>query len=232
MVYRKRSTRRMPKKYSKLPRGRRTTRGALMSLRGKVPTYHFKRMSDTGSIVLGSNQNAESQYGYVSNGLSFRLSQGSGSVDNNMGVHTPADFTGLFDRYRINKVVVRFKWSLDFSTGVIPPDNLLTNCPILYLKRDNDDRSPPTYDVMKQSADCKQVILSPNKFVAISVRPSTVIDAGSGGSNVIKWKQWIDMADPSKDHYGIKFGVLYPGLTAYGRLNYQAIIYFSCKSVR
>lgn len=237
MVYRKRSTRVGAKKYPR--RGRRlyaSRRSAIRSMISKRRPHYFSRLTNTGTLVLTSNI-TYAGFGFASRGMDFQIDNATKSPpDNHLGVVVPADFTTLYDRYKILKVVVQVKWSLPFSSETIPgvniADNLINNAPILYYFRDYDDRNAPTVNDIMERSDAKKVVLTPNKFINISLRPAILNDSDTGGTRLVKWRQWIDMANPGQPHNGLKIACVYPGNTAYGVVSYQARIYFACKDAR
>lgn len=195
---------------------------------GRVPTHHFKRRGVSNQIALTANALGGGGYGFGSAGLSVSLNSGGGA---NFNVVNPTDFTNLYDRYRLNKVVFEFKWSLtysaDLSNSAMVPDNKLLNPPIMYIFNDCDDVVAPTYTEILERANVKKFCLNPNRIYRSSMIPSILVDG-----QMPKWKQWIDMADSNKIHLGQKIGLVYNRDTDYGVLSITPLFYFSCKDTK
>lgn len=151
-----------------------------------------------------------------------------------------SSFGGLFDAYRINKVVVIFTPMLGPYTGIngVATGTAGTFDQALYTVIDRDDHNVLTalsqaeeYETLKMTAAARK-----HKRVLTPAVAMEVYKAG-GLSNGYsqRYKQWIDMGTNDVDHYGLK-GVIQGASTNthtrraswYVRVK----MYFSCKQVR
>ena len=83
------------------------------------------------------------------------------------------------------------------------------------------------------------VVLKPNMYHKIVVRPSVLIQTyytQTGSAYAPKWKQWIDMAQNSMPHYGLKYNIDLSGGNPNDNHPYKIEIektyFFKCKDVR
>lgn len=142
-----------------------------------------------------------------------------------------ADFTSLFDRFKINFIKLYVYLKIDPSAQAAAT----AAYPKLYWTKDYDDSSAPaTLNEMREHKTCKVKVLNPNRPVIITLRPailSEVYRTAVTYSYSPKWKQWIDCATPNVPHYGLKIGI--DDLT---NTNYQVKVegkmWFSCKDTR
>lgn len=114
-----------------------------------------------------------------------------------------SEFTSLFDQYQLVKVNLRFKLRIDPGAG-----STLGTYPTMLYRRDHDDANPPgSIDEMEQSNLTRHVVLHPNKWIKIGVKPS-ILQAGYTQTGVTatfpKYKTWIDVSYPDVKHYGLK----------------------------
>lgn len=126
-----------------------------------------------------------------------------------------ADFTGLFDQYRIRKVILTFQLinNPDASTNLNGwiQTNLstypVTNWyPKLWYVIDPDGGPSETISTIKERQDVKCRILRPNKTIKVVFTPkcrvltySTPTSTGYSPKNIR-----IDMSDTSVEHFGFK----------------------------
>lgn len=207
------------------------TRGIRRSMISRTPVHHFMRRGNLLLYQLTSNTAGETSTGFISGGNSFSMNSG-GANPASCSITNSTEFTNLYDQYRLNKVVLEYKWSLgNTALGGVPADNIMGNPPILYIYNDYDDRVAPTYQEVMEQGRCKKVVLTPNKIVRMSVRPALLTQLFNGGDS-LKWKQWINTNNPIAPHFGQKFGVHYQGSQAYGVLSIIPTFYFSCKGIK
>lgn len=126
-----------------------------------------------------------------------------------------SDFTGLFDQYRIRKVILTFQLinNPDASTNLNGwiQTNLasypVTNWyPKLWYVIDPDGGASETISTIKERQDVKCRILRPNKTIKVVFTPkcrvltySTPSSTGYSPKNIR-----IDMSDTAVEHYGFK----------------------------
>lgn len=162
------------------------------------------------------------------------------------------EFASLFDRYRLEKVVMTFQLVNNPNAGYYPNvigtvnTNAVTSYvnstnfyPKMWYIADHDDDTAEAIVTMKERVGVKCRILQPNKTIKIVVKPAvaamvyqTAIATGYGP----KWNQWIDMTHSTVPHYGLKVAfdtnALDPTDTAPFRVRVEKKYYFTCKDVR
>jgi hypothetical protein len=155
-----------------------------MPIRIKARKVHtFSRRIDRGSVTPSTTVDTLLAY-------SFSLSD----------LPDYAEFTNLFDQYRIVQIALDFEWVLGPSSGVQP----------LYVCFDQDDAVTPTaltnlleYDTVSTTvagANCSRV-LTPR--VATALYGGAFTQFGNNPAT-----QWVDAAYPSVQYYGVKVGIL------------------------
>lgn len=154
-----------------------------------------------------------------------------------------ADFTSLYDRYRIDYIQCRAQLVNNpdgaFALNSTTPGNSTNYYPKLWWCPDYDDSAAETLDDLKQRSKTKCVVLQPNKVYKFGVKPAilaqTYRTAVSTGYSP-KWGQWIDMAQTNVPHYGIKYVLDALNLNPPDEQPFKVIfdfkVYFSCKDVR
>jgi len=148
---------------------------------------------------------------------------------------------GMYDEYRINKVILTFRpisteTTLSTLSSAFPGK--------LLVVRDYDDNTPLTsQDQYYQHKDCKMIPMAFNKKLTVALTPAVLAAnyqsavATAYGS---KYKQWLDMASTSVPHYGVKFGLVRNGATGSQAawptsppsIEVFAQMYYSCKGQR
>ena len=176
--------------------------------------HHFKRVQVARSLGLSSSANT--------------LYAESTTFGGN--VNTPADFTGLYDQYRINKIIYGIRLRLD------PTAQSATNAffPKMYIAADYDDAlTPPSLSNLAERGNIRQFVLKPDREYKFKFTPavaSATYQTATSTGYAPKWKQWIDMADQNVPHYGMKLGIeQMPALGFY--IEITTNVYFSCKGV-
>jgi len=154
-----------------------------------------------------------------------------------------AEFTTLFDRYKVDRVVNTFQLVNNPDAAAYLNDKDTGNSANFYPKmwyiRDYDDSVAESSSTLKERVGVKCVILQPNKVVRVTTKPAiatqvyrTALTTGYGP----KWNQWIDCAMTDVPHYGLK--VAYdcngfdPADTRPFRVRVETKFYFSMKDVR
>lgn len=199
----------------------------------KVPvgklTHRFVRYADTdGVIACNTTEQAFSKV--------FSLAD----------VVNSTEFTNLFDRYMITKVIVRVHLQTNpdavvpTNSAVPPVTQQVTNWyPRFWYAADYDDDNLPTLTEIKQKSDVKCVILKPNEFLNFAITPAVLTQTyrstiSTGYSP--NWYQWVDAGQSNVPHYGLKCILDTEGLDPNDsypfvvRLTYK--YYFSCKDGR
>jgi len=163
-----------------------------------------------------------------------------------------SEFSNLFDRYKIDRVVQTFQLvnnpDATYALNVLGTAN--TNAATSYVNSTNfypkmwyihdyDDSNAESIGTLKERVGVKCRILQPNKVIKISTKPAiaiqtykTALTAGYGP----KWGQYIDMQTTDVPHYGLKVAfdtnAQDPTDTAPFRVRVETKYYFTCKDVR
>lgn len=155
------------------------------------------------------------------NGLNFQLAD----------IPSLADFTGLYDHYRIKYVELKFYLRKDPSAQVA----LDAVYPRMWWSTDYDDSSTPSsLNELREHGQCKTAILTQYRPIRIFIKPSTLaLNYASPvlSTYVPKWGQWVDMANTQVPFYGLKIGIDEFRITSQ-ILDVEATYYIQCKGVR
>lgn len=136
-----------------------------------------------------------------------------------------SDFTGLFDYYRISKVVLRFTWA---GSGV----------PVsLYITSDFDGGTAPTGTEMNQRRHITFVLGPTTPSANFSITPKLALSVGvAGATTAISGisSSWVDVASPSTVFYGASIFLLNYNTTVNsgGRIILQEDYYLQCAGLR
>lgn len=186
-------------------------------------THKFSRYGLAETITVSNTED--------SSGFSFSF--------NNM--INSSEFAALFDRYRIDKVIVKLQlvtnpnaiWAENSTTGGTSSNWY----PKVWSINDYDDSSAETIAQLKERVGVKCRVLEPNKTLTYVINPAvsvqmykTLTSTGYGP----KWGQWIDMQDVGVPHYGIKFAFDCLGIDPAGsfKIVKEVKYFFTCKDVR
>ena len=152
-------------------------------------------------------------------------------------------YTTLFELYRIDKVVVTFRYKsiggqarvIDVS-GSLPVNEVN---PVLYFKVDHNDADTDTLVNLKQSMRCREHQFTNDKpNFSIVLKPAVLIEdeniKGATGTNYRpKWGMWLDTDESGIEHYGLKaycVGATGSSTTDAGQLEVTYKTYFSVKN--
>lgn len=210
---------------------RRARRGTLTRMRrGRMPMkrlneHSYRRFCDALPVDITGTT--------YSLGMVFKLEDVKGA----------ADFSDLYDRFKLTTVVLRFKLVTNpdsTRTQFSNQDWQTTNWfPKLWYCPDYDDNASETLAQIKERAQTKCKVLRPNQIVKIVVKPAVTVQTyrtATSTGYAPKWKQWIDMANQDVPHYGLKFVVDCCGqdpLDTYPfKMEIDRQYYFTCKDVR
>lgn len=189
----------------------------------RLNTHSFSRYGLAETITVSNTED--------SSGYSFAF--------NNM--INSSEFSSLFDRYRIDRVVVKLQLITNPSAAATINVTNQTNpnnwYPKVWSITDYDDESAETISQLKERVGVKCKILQPNKVLTYSIKPAisaqmykTATSTGYGP----KWGQWIDMQDVGVPHYGLKLAFDCNGYDPQGSfvIRKEVKYYFTCKDVR
>jgi len=159
------------------------------------------------------------------------------------------DFTDLYDRYQITRVVMKFRIvnNPDNSiyingtngSGTVNAWNGSVWYPCMYYCKDYDDSATESLEQLKERANTKRIILKPNVFHKIVLKPAVTMQTYRTATTTgyaPKWNQWIDMAQTDVPHYGLKYVIDCSAQDPNDAQPYiverTTQIFFKCKDVR
>lgn len=123
--------------------------------------------------------------------------------------------SALFDQYRIDRIQFRLRSRNPalFMMNQASP-NYSATCPLIVLDRD-DNSAPSTLSELKQYDNCQ--VISSCDSIDIIFEPSTAVALYAGGvfsgyKVETDSDGWVDMANTTVPHYGLKVGI--PALVA------------------
>lgn len=123
-----------------------------------------------------------------------------------------ASYKDLFEYYRIDKVVVTFRYKAHTvastaGSGTIGPRANEIN-PLLYFKVDHNDINADSLVLMRESMKTKEKQLTNNQpNFTITLKPAVQAEAyhtALASTYMPKWGQWLSTDDGSVPHYGLK----------------------------
>lgn len=127
-----------------------------------------------------------------------------------------AEFTSLFDQYRIKKVQMNFVWRSSGMSQIETGIHNLAGMPIMYSVIDNDDATVPTnIQEIQQYQNHRTTYFSSVKRVKrLSLAPrtlNTIYRTGATSAYALgKRNQWLDMSATDIPHYGLKWAIDVP----------------------
>lgn len=154
-----------------------------------------------------------------------------------------AHYQALFEYYKINKVVVEFRYkgaeTPAYTTidGTGTQNNEIINeiNPVLYFKVDHNDVTADSLATMKESLRTREHQLTNSKpNFTITLKPAIQAEAYKTSITtgyMPKWGQWLSTSDDVIPHYGLKvYAVAGAGNSPnMGKIEVQTKIYFSAK---
>lgn len=153
-------------------------------------------------------------------------------------------YTQLFEYYKINKVVVEFRYkgpstpAYTTINGTGTTNNEIVNevNPVLYFKVDHNDIIADSLNKLKESMRTKEHQFTNNRpNFTITLKPAIQTEAYKSAiatTYIPKWGQWLSTLDSTVPHYGLKcYAVSGLGSSAnMGSIEVNSKIYFSAKS--
>ena len=160
-----------------------------------------------------------------------------------------ASYAAIFEYYRINKVVVEFRYKgaetpayastpatssgnqAAYNQEIINEIN-----PVLYFKVDHNDITADSLTKMKESMRTREHQFTNNRpNFTITLKPAIQAEAYKTAISTAyrpKWGQWLSTADDTVPHYGLKcYAVAGAGNSPnMGKIEVQTKIYFTCKN--
>lgn len=149
-------------------------------------------------------------------------------------------YQALFEYYKIDKIVVNFRYKCsgqyaNTTPGVGVAFNEIN--PIITFKVDHDDIAlDPVVKLMESMKTKEKQLTNSQPNFAIQLKPAIQTEAYKNAltsTYVPKWGQWLTTQDPTVPHYGLKMQVQCPaasGNAEYGQIMVQYKMYFSVKN--
>ena len=154
-------------------------------------------------------------------------------------------YRNIFEQYKINKVVVTFRYKglgVAAGAGTVRPNEIN---PILYIKRDhNDDQNSTggneeTLTELKDSSKTFEVQLTNNKpNFSMTIKPAllmedSVYEGATGVQHCPVWGKWIDVKEDNVNYYGLKAYAVGQGSSSsdsLGKIEVSYKVYFQMKN--
>lgn len=119
-----------------------------------------------------------------------------------------SSYTDIFEMYRIDKVVVTFRYKqINNATEASGRAQNEVN-PLLYFKVDHDDVTAQTVPQLKESSKTREHQFSNDKpNFTITLKPAIQMEAyktSLTSAYAPKWGQWLRTVDNTVPHYGLK----------------------------
>lgn len=194
-----------------------------------LTTHNFVERCATQEIVVGPEATAVGLFRY------FQLSQ----------INQVSSYTAIFEQFRINKVVVEFRYKATGTPAYAPINGAGTSNveivnevnPVLYFKVDHNDADSDSLATLKESMKTREHQFTNNRpNFTITLKPAVQVEAyktALSSAYMPKWGQWLNVDDSAVPHYGLKAYCVAgrSGSSAnIGTIEVQSKIYFSCKN--
>lgn len=152
----------------------------------KPAIHQFTRIIGANNIVQAPTD--------VGRGISFTLADLPGSTE----------FTALFDQYRLDWVEYMFVLKSPLGAGGVA-------APLIYFVEDHDDDAPPSFNAVLEAQSVQVVNFSADRtMIKFRVRPNIVREVYRGvtpGYERAPPGTWLDCANATVPHYGVKYWV-------------------------
>ena len=171
----------------------------------KAPTIE-KRINSVHAFKRSITTEIGTVLGVYAAGFTFLMS----------AVPNSAEFTALYDFYRINKVVIRLVWRSSSLTQIETVSNSIVGMPICYHVTDTDDATSPASasEVMEHSKHRMYFFGSTKRVLTKTLYPRYAQEVFRTGvtSGYAEGKRgtWIDCAYPNVEHYAWKIFIDVP----------------------
>lgn len=211
MAYRRRPAPRagLRRKYQRKYRGIR--RGLVR--RARNPAHHFKR------TWFEENYFSTGATAPTLAGLNYQLNM----------LPNASEFANLYDMYRVNKVVVKIIPKVSEIGMVLGATNNSAGVQV-HSALDFDDSAAPT-NVAQLTQYATHKMTRGNQIHTRVFTPKCELTAGSA-SVAPKAYQWLDTADLTVPHFGMKLIIPTISTSTIIYYDYSVTMYFSCKNVR
>ncbi len=207
----------------KIQRAFRARRGRTLRMKRRVPL-------------------ARKQHTFVERAVEeYALAVNGGSVNKTFqldDIYNKVSYQKLFEYYKINKVVVEFRYKSDGNPrrDVTQANQMGVNeaNPVLWFKVDHNDVTSQTLDQLKASSRTKERQFTNNRpNFSIVIRPATLSESYKStvaSTYIPKWSQWLTTGDLTVPHYGLKCIATGPAAAQYGQIIMTTKYYFTMKN--
>lgn len=193
-----------------------------------LKTHNFVERTAAETITVDDEGSAVGLFRY------FQLSQ----------INQVSSYTNIFEYYKINKVVVEFRYksigtpAYTSINGTGTTNNEIVNevNPVLYFKVDHNDTNADSLPELKESMKTREHQFTNHRpNFTITLKPAIQAEAyktALASAYMPKWGQWLSVDDSSVPHYGLKaYAVAGTSGSSsnLGAIEVQTKIYFSCK---
>jgi len=160
-------------------------------------THSFHRYATTSTNYVVPNLTTE-----LDVGMHFTLDE----------IVNVAEFTALFDRYKITGILLKFQLINNPDAEFVPSSTTTlaaTNYyPKLWYCFDPDDANPLTLTQIKERENVKCRVLKPNSTINFFVKPAVLLQTYRTALTTgyaPKFDTYIDCGQADLPHYGVKF---------------------------
>lgn len=190
-------------------RGTRTLRSAAAPRRQRRSRQTARRAKKKTPLALRQHQFVERGYAdgtmIINTEANSVMFAKTFSLDDIM---QSSSYTDLFEFYRIDKVVVTFRYKqVNNATEASGRAQNEVN-PLLYFKVDHDEITAQTVPQMKESSKTREHQFSNDKpNFSITLKPAIQAEAyktALTSAYTPKWGQWLRTVDDTVPHYGLK----------------------------
>lgn len=212
---------RRPAKRPRFTRGiKRMSKKAKPLPVGKFRVVRWSSLESTNNchVQIGGNDTVFSG----ENATVFALSNVNGS----------AELTNLFDNYRI--LSVKYRWVCYRNPDTNTNASFKGIYPRVVWTHDFNDAQPIQRALIYQRSNIREWFATPDRSTSqwYTLKPAALIQLYESTTSTAygpKWKQWMDTADTTAPHYGIKYS--YDQLFSGNVLRLEAKIEFEFKGV-
>lgn len=198
--------RRLIRKRTMMPRRRLAIRRPITPVHSFKRTWYSENYFSTGTT------------GSTLAGLSFNLNQ----------MPNATEFSNLYDAYRINRIVVKIIPKITEVGGILGSASNSMNVS-LHSAVDYDDSHAPTgiSDLVQYST---YKMTRGNQIHTRVFTPRVELSANATSNAAPKAYQWLDTADLSLAHLGMKLYIPFISASTVIYYDYSVTMYFSCKN--
>lgn len=218
------------RKYSR--RGIRRHRARVFNIK-LVETCNQRNVQVFGAVATDA---MGSDGGYLAlTALNFRID----------GCPDFARWSPIYNQFRINKIVVQYTYTKGYQDATFGSENAENACPRLFhCIRPDQPTVPGSLNEARVYPGMKEIPMKGKVFThSVAFTPSCLLEGYEGTGATFyapKYKQWMDVADPTTKFYGLIHGTWTPltdnppALTRgiIGTLACKVIFYVSFKDIK